>query len=226
MTNLISIDDAKIHLPIREGYTDADERINSLIELASLQIEKFTNRAFEKISYTENFRSNHTGSYDPGSMGEFSGGLQRTLQDAYYILGGHPLDEAVPVQVFYDITGQWAAETELTLDTDFFVSVGDRNTKLIIRYPTDRKTNALKVVYTAGYAPVDANDPEQGLTGLPESLKHAASLQVMHLFNKVSPDSISVDEDRSQDGEKGTKFSVTAGLIPEVKLLLSEYVRT
>ena len=225
MTSLINIDDLKILVPIREGFEGADARINVLIEIASIQVEKFANRSFEKVPYTEILHTNFTGPYPPGTLDEFSGGLQRSLQDAHYVLGGHPVDVGVPIQIFYDVNGQFAADTELILDTDFFVITTTNNTKILLKYSTKRKRNSLKITYTAGYDAVDDNDPEQGLDSLPESLKHAMVLQVMHLMNKVKLDSISVDEDRSADGDTGSDFSVTAGLIPEAQQLLSEFIR-
>ena len=221
MAALVSVDDIKIHVPIRQNFSGADDRIQALIDLATLQIEEYTNRSFAKSAQIELFESYATGPYDPGQLGEFSGGLQRPVRNIYYVLSAYPLDEGVPVRVWYDPLGEFGDETELTGGRDFFVVSTSKNVRLLVQWPTKAYPNSIKVSYTAGY-----EEDNGTLQATPDALKQACILQTMHLMNKIKQDSISVDEDRSQDGKTGSKFSVPAGLIPEAQNLVARYART
>jgi hypothetical protein len=214
-TPLISLSSAKIAVPVRAGNTDLDSRIAGLLATASEDIEFHTDRRFTYNSWNQNFDTvtNVVQTYDMygGSFNE--SGVLYSARRQRFVLQGYPIDPNVPLIVNYDPTRQFLAAT--IVDPSNYVI--DYNLGAIFcEFGMGQTMAGLQVTYSAGYGTDTANNC---LIGIPAKMTLACQTQVGFLWNKLHPDNVGMDADRTKGAANRAnmvqKFVSMSGLCPE-----------
>lgn len=219
MTGLISVQHLKQFLPVRDGNTNFDQKLLTLIESVSKQIEQACRRTFLKQEINELFHSLNCGSnvYDFG--GSSDTGITQRVTEQILLLKGINLDLAEDFILRYDTYRVFDTDTVLAQGSDFFID--EENCRVIVSYPTRACRMSFKATYTAGY---EEDADEGGLIGLPEDIRMACVLQCIYVWNKTIPENTSVANER--DGSiRGTYFTIKGGLLPDAQALLAPYRR-
>ncbi len=166
---IISLDDLKVQLPIRQGNAEFDARLLSLIDVATAQIETATRRNFTKQAYVERFNTSLNtkrvldllGTDTYSSRGFHDAGSIRVSRDQIITLTAPVVDLAVPVVVEYDPVRKFTLAESLSfvvVDALNFTVDADEG-RIFLRHPTARGFQYLRVTYTGGFAL-----PVQGVT--------------------------------------------------------------
>lgn len=214
-TPLISLDDVKVHLPIRAGVTEFDSRLTQLILTASHQIETATEREFAEAARVEIRGTPNTISYgyDFAGTTNDSGLLQRS-RPARYSLETVNIDVNT-VEVYYDPSGVFGADT---LVDSQYVHVDSAKGHITVRHPMARTIDGLKIAYTGGYAVADGTLSDS----IPGDLKMAAISQTLFLHTRLNAMNVGRMAEK-KEGEGANTFSVPGGLTPEAQALLVRY---
>lgn len=220
--SLVSLDDAKAALQVREGNTDHDPRLLFLIETASETIEQATDRWFTRAVRTQDFRTARsvTVSYDLfGSSNE--DGLTFGARTQRFVLRGCPFDPTQPLDVRYDPMRGFGDDTKLD-PSSYTVRIDPvtGGAELLLRYGTSDGDGTLRVTYTAGFEVVDGV-----LADVPRRLAMGCLAQVMFLWAKTLPENIGMGEDTSKKSRSvnGGRFLSASGLTPEAAEFVSQY---
>ncbi len=222
---IVSLDDVKIHMPVRDGNADFDDKLTAFIRVATTQIENATKRSFTLQARTELFNSpetsrlvyNFAGS-DTGLIPDVNAGLARRVRETILMLDVFPVDTALNVDVFYDPNRKFPANTEI--DEDAYFVDGDAG-RILLRFPMARGIQFIKVTYTGGHVVADSTLSASA----PEDLKLACILQTIYLFKKSNPDNVGARKDRKQGKVNEAQFTRSSGLTPEAASLLVPFVK-
>jgi hypothetical protein len=212
MGNLITIDDVLAELPIREGNSEFDDKINRIINAVEGLIEKACRRSFTLGTYSEifNVQAGARRHYDFFSDTNTDGTL--LIPDGVpYVLTEAPLVDATTVAVYYDLTHRFTDDTALF--SDDFVVLPEKECVYINR-PLVKSRDSVKIVYQGGYAEV------------PDEIKLAATMQVLHLFQRSTAENVSTSSDKNSKTTRGfDQYTIKGGLLPEVVNMLVPFRR-
>lgn len=214
MTNLVSVDDVKALLPIRQSNSSYDAKIKGLIATATQEIETTCRQSFAKAVRTEfhTSRLNHRSQYDFGGWSETA--TRVAVEEQAILLRASPLDVSAGVKVWYDPSRRFG-DTDLLGEGDFFLDPDPTLSRVLIAIPTIHREYAFKIEYTAGYA--EANGSlSAALDEHAPTLKKACIDTVVYLFNQTSD---------SADAEKSSQFTNSRVIPPNAMTLLSPYRR-
>jgi hypothetical protein len=214
---LVSLDDVKVHLPIRANVTEYDSRLSMLILTATRQIETAVEREFHAAAREEIFGTPDTVSYGydfAGTTNE-SGILQRS-RPARYALKTLNITPAT-LEVFYDASGEFAADTKVDAKN---IVLDKEKGHLTVTFPMRRTVAGLKVVYTGGYE--SAGSPASLSASIPIDVKMACISQVLFLHTRMDAMNVGRTSEK-KEGEGANMFSVSGGLTPEASALLGRY---
>jgi hypothetical protein len=214
-TPLISLAAAKVAVPVRAGNTDLDARIATLLAAASEDIEFHTDRQFTYNAWVQNFDTvlNLNREYDiyGGSFNEF--GVVYVPRKQRFILQGYPIDPNIPVVVNYDPSLQFLPGT--IIDPSLYI-VDYKLGAVFTNFGMGTTMAALQITYNAGYGTDTVNNC---LTGISSKLALACTTQVGFLWNKLHPDNVGMDADRTKGAANRAnmvqKFVSMSGLCPE-----------
>lgn len=218
-TPLISVSDLKEFLPVRPGYSAEDAKLAGLILVASTMIEDFTRRNFARTTYVEYFGTAKAYSWDYNLLGDDASGVAQTSRTQLFSLAGYPIDTDEDIEVRYDPSAAFGDDT--ILDSTYYL-IDAPNNRMILKYPTAKTYNGLKVSYTSGYTEENGSLS----TTIPADLKQACIQQTIELWNRSNPANIGVTEDRAQGKVTGqSKFQVGGGITPTAQMLVTKYRR-
>lgn len=216
---LITLEDVKGLLPIRDGNTDFDAQIESHIATASMTIERACRQSFARAERSELYSSRATSEVRYDLYGADSDGLGDGLayrsREQTLMLRAEPIDVSEDVIVRYDTRRQFGDDTIIAAE-NYFVDV-ERNA-ILLRYPTRAALSAIQVTYTAGYAEADGTLS----ASIPDDLKRAAIMQTIYLFNRSLPEQLGATT--IEQGDE-TKTLDDSGISREVRPLLRPYKR-
>ena len=212
---ILALEDAYAHVPIRAGNTEFDDRLSLLILTASTQIEHAIDRELDQKERTQFFHVPTT----QNQTFDFSGtsnetGLRTTVRSVRFTLNTLAVTS---VQVFYDPSGVFAADSEI--DSKYY-SLNAEMGLLTVRYPMVESMDSLKVVHTGGF--LATGDPLNLSENVPADIKLAAVSQMVFLFTRSFADNVGKSDD-SRAGQSAGRFSVLGGLVPEATALVSRY---
>jgi hypothetical protein len=217
-TPLVSLDDVKGLLPIREGNSTFDNKIAMMIRIASGQIETAIERELTYMERIQFFRTPYTRttSYDFLDTMNESGVTSRSRR-VRYALKALPVDRAAPFTVYYDPYRNFGPDT--IVDPRFYTVDYDMGLFMIQLDMVDA-LDSLKVVYSAGFAPGVTGDLSDAIT---DDFKMACISQAISLFQRATPDNVGKDTDSTQKNTGGGRFANKAGIVPEAIALISRY---
>ena len=202
---------------------DFDANLQLFINAASQDIASHAGRQFVYGNYVETVPTADTleASYDLHGAGNESGLLYKTRPQRY-ILRAYPVDTAQPISVAYDPTLAFTDPSTAVDPTQYDVNGDPEANMLTLLSSTRRHPSALRIDYWAGYHP----DPSTGvLQNVDPRIVLACYIQVAFLFNKLSPDNIGMDSDRTRGTANRQsmvqKFNSKSGLTPEAAGQLS-----
>lgn len=233
---LVTIDEVKVLLPIRAGNADFDERVASLIVLATKQIEQATKRFFEKQEHTQFLASRDTARATLDLIGDDRATVMALVEDFHtsgtrteitpqtLTLQSFPVDTAQTVEVIYDPLMRFANNQTFIVVNSNSYEVDPDNGLLHLRFPMRRGRRRLRVKFTAGF--VAAGSPSTLSDDLAtqgfEDIKQAAIIQATFLFKKLDRENVGKKKDRRQGGSDADFWKI-GGLAPEAASLLTKY---
>jgi hypothetical protein len=215
---IVTVEEVRALLPIRDGNTTFDTKINLLIATASGQVENTMQRELDRRQRVEHFRTpdTHRSFYDFHSTTNTSGFRDNPRRTRYSLMAFN-IDPA-SVQVHYSAIRQF---DDTALVDPRFYTVDARNGYLIMHYGMHDTLDGLQVTYTGGFEA--AGDPPTLSAAIPADIKMACLSQVLHLFNRSTADNAGKDSDSTQGRTGGGRFSVKGGMVPEAVALISRY---
>jgi hypothetical protein len=234
---LVTVDDVKCLLPIRDGNVSFDERIRTLIITATAQIEQATKRFFERQVHVQHFAARNTSR----TLIDLIGDDRSTVRgfDDYHTSGtrgetniqtltlqSFPVDIAQTVEVIYDPQGRFANNSSFIVVDDDNYEVDEDKGLIYLRFGMRRGRRRIQVTFTGGF--VAAGDT--GFETLSEDLttqgfddiKQAAIIQTVFLFKKLDRENVGKKQDQKQGGQP-LPFRKMGGLCPEAGSLLTAY---
>ncbi len=194
-----------------------DAKITALIVEASSVIEQYCRREFDKKERTEFFNTKNTMDVRADLYGQSSTGYVGVGSYQTYSLRVQNIDEAAPFSVYLDYSRVHGESTKLAA-SDYIIDHANGTLKLFGR--TFEAMNAVKVVYTAGYAKSAA--PETLSESLPATLKLACKVQLCFLWDRFQSQSFGVHQ---QIEEKGRMYSNKGLIPPEVMEMCNPFRR-
>lgn len=217
---IVGLADIKASMPVAAGNTDYDVRLSSLLQAATLDIQGHINRVLTRQTMVQRFNTAASVSYDYDLYGTSNeSGLLSRAREQRFVLSAYPLDLGQSVVVNYDPAGAFTDPTRV-VDPSLYALDPVAGT-LRLWAGTARYTGALQVSYTGGYA-VDGSNV---LVGVDPRLALACITQTVFLYNRLSPDNIGMESDRSRGmanrASMVQKFASKSGLTPEAASFLS-----
>ena len=205
---ILTLDDLKGDLPIRPGNTDFDADLDKIIDTVDLQFEHFCRRKFSVDTYSEIFHVQAGAQRHYDFLSDTNTyGVYLKPDGAPYMLANTPLISAATVEVYYDTEHRFTADKLLSADD--YVVLAEKSC-IYINKALRQSRDSIKIVYEAGFADI------------PADLHQAGLMQAMHLFNRSRPENVSTSTDKD---DKNTPYSVKAGLLPEVAMMIAPYRR-
>ena len=223
---LISLDDLKAQLPIREGNDEFDDRLTLIANTVSRQIQTFCRRAFAAQDYAEIHHvrvgaARHLELYgDPlEAYSVRPDGVPFRLREA-------PLAPDAEVRVYYDRSRRFGPET--VIDPARVVVLREQGalrdeTLVYVSQALARSENSVRITYRAGYEA--DGEPATLSDSIPEDLKLAAVTQGVHLWQRLLPENVGQTQESSEKGKSNARYSVQGGLVPDVAVLVGPYRR-
>lgn len=154
---IVGIDALKLHLPIRPGNTDLDDKLRQILRIATAQIEAETRRSFDRVERVEyhNTRDNGYLTLDLHGTAETSEtyrqlGTRHHIVEQTLYLGTVNVDEGEDITVRYSPTRDFSA-ADSVVSADFY-EVDPENGRVFLRIATIRMVRSVQVTYTGGYA--------------------------------------------------------------------------
>ncbi len=236
---LVTLDEVKCHLPIRKGNVDFDDRLRSLILLATTQIEQATKRNFTEQEFFAAFsaRSNTRRVLDligddRATMQALSddfhtGGTSQVTRTTTLTLPSFPVDEGQTFEVIYDPFGAFSGnQTFVVINATSYTLDADKGI-LYLRFPTVRGRRRLRVQFTGGF-PATGDTGFETLVAAPDDLKLACTFQTIYLFKKMDRENLGSKENKKAGGtnvrfQGASGFMKGSGLTPEASSLLTVY---
>lgn len=216
---IVGLADIKSSMPVAAGNTDYDVRLTSLLQAATLDIQGHINRVLTRQAMVQCFNTIASVSYNYDLYGSGNEtGLLSSAREQRFVLMAYPVDLGQAMVVNYDPSRIFTDPT-LAVDPSLYAIDPVAGT-LRLWSGTTRHTGALQVSYTGGYA-VDGNNV---LVGVDPRLALACITQTVFLYNRLSPDNIGMDADRSRGmanrANMVQKFTSKSGLTPEAASFL------
>lgn len=213
-TPFIPLAQAKLGVPIRDSNTAFDAKLNSLIMTASEDIEQHTDRKFTYGHWVQYWDTtpNVTRSYDfHGSYN--ASGVAHTVRRQRFALQGFPIDPTMAFTLYYDPLRLFTQDT--IIDPSLYLVDAEQGL-LFCEFPTGRTLAGLMVDFWGGYP----TDPmTNALSGISARMSLACQTQVAFLWNKLHPDNVGMDADRTKGAANKAnmvqKFVAMSGLCPE-----------
>lgn len=229
-TPIVTLAEVRSFMSIRSDVAmpDVDNRINTLIMLASQQIETALDTELDYQQRTEFLNPSKSArqTYDFGSASDGVndwGTVANPLAQSFW-LATRNIDLTQPFQVWYDPTYQFD-DTKLVGGPGCAGSyqLDSKRGKLTLRIMAWGREGSLKVSYTGGFA----IDQVTGTltTSAPPDIKMACIIQTVFLFTRIQPDNIGQDADRGGGKVSGGKFMTRGGITPEASNMLWQYKR-
>jgi len=216
--HLISVDDVKDFLPIRDGLTKYDDKIRAILDGVTTQFGMALRRNLVRGAVVEHHDTLDTRSWHYDLLGLSDDGLIASARAQSFWLNTFALQESPAPVVAYDPHMVFPGTSILEPGEDYVVDYD--HSRIVLKAGTVRAIRALRVSYTGGFAVTDGV-----LQGVPEDILLAAKLQALHMWNRVNPESVSVSSDRNDGYKVGTPLAVKGGLLPDVIALLAPYRR-
>lgn len=225
---LVSVAEIKQYLPVQDGNTAFDQNLLSLSGTATRLLENYCRANFSAQNYTDFFNTRYSKKYTYDLSGNYANedGVLEQSEVQRFPLRGYPVDTGEDFDVYYDPTRVFADSTKLQ-STDYYLS--NAGNTLYLLAGTDSTIRGLKVAYTGGYTTteetltVDATDIDYVLiSGAPEDLKMACTVQTIFLFNKVQEGNIGVV---GRDKHSPEYVSNAYLICPEAQALVIPYRR-
>jgi hypothetical protein len=216
---LISVEDVRALLNLRPNNTSFDARLARIIGAVTNQIQAHCRRDFERKVHNEFHTSrnayNRAYNFAGSSYDGLDGGTTLVVREQIIMLRSAPVDVNEPFTVLYDPSRRFTPETEVPTE-NYFVDADAA--RIILKYPTNYAPAALKLTYTAGYA---VNEGTLSAS-IPDDLKQAVMMQVLHTFNREDIANVGAEDN---DMESGRVPVQAGGLIREAVALLAPYRR-
>jgi hypothetical protein len=215
---IVTVEEVRALLPIREGNVTFDPKINLLIATASGQIENAIRRELDRKARVEFFRTPDTGRsfYDFDNTTNASG-LYSNPRRTRYALNTVNIDPESLV-VHYDPARQFGEGTAVDPK---LLTLNAKDGLLTLHLTMRDSMDGLRVMYTGGFAA--SGEPLTLSESVPADIKMACLSQVLHLFNRFTADNAGKESDSTQRRSGGGRFSVSGGLVPEAVALVSRY---
>jgi len=186
---------------IGDGYTKLNDLVSDLVPLATNQIQQFCRRDFIKQEYTE-FLPLRQSEYRPQRIYLNERGVAATPVPQVKLDYGYPLN--------------WSQVPALAVDQyriDYAKGI------LTLLFATSESSEALRVVYTAGYA-VDINDPE--LVLVPVELKRATAIQTAHLLSIIVNQNVGqTTKGAGASSKQALDKAAVHGIVPQARALIA-----
>ncbi len=193
LPSLVSVEELKVFISVKEDVTAFDEQLISLAKSATKLLETFCRREFTAKDYTEQFDTvgNSSLEYDLGGGYQNDLGVQEKKAAQRFSLKGMPVDPN-DFALFYDPSRAFGEDTQLAA-AEYYLKP-DTNSVYVFRSLADTK-GGMKAIYSAGYASEtegSGDDAYELISGAPEDLKMACITQVIFLFNKYREGNVGV----------------------------------
>jgi hypothetical protein len=228
-TPLVTIDEVKALMAMRADIEmpAVDARLESLILLATGQLETALNVEFTYGPRTQYFNSAKSARYTydfGGGMNEY-GTVGNPIAQTVLLLAP-PIDtseaanDLQPFTVSYDPSGEWGPATVVPPSG---YRLDAQRGRLTLRIMAHAHEQAIQVQFVGGYQ-VDP-DTTTLTNSAPADLKMACIIQTIHLFTRLQPDNIGHGQEM-ESGKVGTSaFLTRGGITPEAAAMLWRYKR-
>lgn len=172
MTVFCTLADLRAVASVEPGYTGDDALLALFIEQASAQIREYTRRQFDRGQYTDYVSTTDIDRHIKRGKSTFV--ISLTEKNVSVAEGEYP-------KLRYETAGRWDNTDDLPNDV---YSVDTLKSQIII-YPQilTHAARSVRIIYTAGYAPLTTEDNENVLD-VPSHIKMACIAQANFLYRR------------------------------------------
>lgn len=207
MTNLVTVEELKVYMPIRPNDTSNDAQLIGIIAGVSQRIETACRIKFSASVFAEIMDVPFTTYYNYDFYGNSVDGLMFP-GSAMFRLMHSPVDTNASFTVKYDPSRLF--DDGALISSENVILLADRGI-VYINHHMVQGSNVLRFDYTAG-------------STAPDEVKSACIEQCLYEFKRMGYDNVGMDSP-SCDDKSGAKWAVASGLLPTVASKIAPYRR-